>query len=210
MKILVIHSIPVVSRGLYSVLESVGIECLESAWNGYRALTPTLNTFEPDVVLIDHQIPGLQLKRLTSTVAAWSKEATVAIISIDDPGSSVIDAVNARANGYISLRVSNEELVASLQLLGAGQVVAVGPTISTLADVASVRAISEDENFALTDRETQISILVAEGLTNGDIASQLELKEGTVKIHVRNIFRKLGLSNRAELTGFALRSGITK
>ncbi|MDG0868186.1 LuxR C-terminal-related transcriptional regulator [Candidatus Lucifugimonas marina] len=210
MKILVIHSIPVVSRGLHSVLESAGIECLESAWNGYRALTPTLNTFEPDVVLADHQIPGLQLKRLTSTVAAWSKEATVAIISIDDPGFSVNDAVNAAANGYISLRVSNEELVASLRLLGAGQVVAVGPTISTLADIASARTISADENFALTDRETQISILVAQGLTNGDIASQLELVEGTVKIHIRNIFRKLGLSNRAELTGFALRSGITK
>jgi len=64
------------------------------------------------------------------------------------------------------------------------------------------------DKSTLTYRENQIATLVAKGLTNGDIAGQLGLVEGTVKIHVRNIFRKLGLSNRAELTGFVLRSGL--
>jgi DNA-binding NarL/FixJ family response regulator len=208
MKVLVIHSIPVVSRGLCSVLENAGIECHQSTWNSYRALTPALNSFEPDVVLADPQIPGIRLKKLTSIVTAWNKKATVAIISIDEPNSAVTDAVDAGANGYISLKVSDEELIASLRLLAAGQVVAIGPTITSLADVASAPKLPTGDKSVLTDRETQIAALVAQGLTNGDIAAQLTLVEGTVKIHVRNIFRKLGMSNRAELTGFALRTGL--
>ena len=118
------------------------------------------------------------------------------------------EAVASGANGYISLSVSDADLIASLQLLAAGQVVAIGPSITSLADVAIAALLSANDTTVLTDRENQVSILVANGLTNRDIADQLGLVEGTVKIHVRNIFRKLGLSNRAELTGFVLRSGL--
>jgi len=208
MKILVLHRIPVVSHGLHSVLESAGIECSEHIWNGYRDLTVTLNSFEPNVVLADPGILGIDLKRLTATVSAWNKQATVAIISIDESSSVVNDAVVAGANGYISLSVSDEELIASLQLLAAGQVVAIGPPITSLANVASIANPLVADKSTLTYRENQIATLVAKGLTNGDIAGQLGLVEGTVKIHVRNIFRKLGLSNRTELTGFVLRSGL--
>ena len=208
MKVLIFHRIQVVSHGLHSVLESAGIECSEDLWNGYRNLTVTLNSFEPDVVLADPGIPGIDLKRLTSTVSTWNKQATIAIISIDESSSILSDAVNAGANGYISLSVSDDELIASLRLLAAGQVVAIGPAITSLANVASTVNSSVSDKSTLTYRENQIATLVAKGLTNGDIAGQLGLVEGTVKIHVRNIFRKLGLSNRAELTGFVLRSGL--
>jgi two-component system nitrate/nitrite response regulator NarL len=208
MKVLVLHRISVVSRGLCSVLESTGIECREETWDGYKGLTATLNSFEPDVVLADPQISGIHSKQLTSTVAAWNKEAIVAFISIDESSDIVNEAVASGANGYISLSVSDADLIASLQLLAAGQVVAIGPSITSLADVAIAALLSANDTTVLTDRENQVSILVANGLTNRDIADQLGLVEGTVKIHVRNIFRKLGLSNRAELTGFVLRSGL--
>ena len=208
MKVLIFHRIQVVSHGLHSVLESAGIECSEDLWNGYRNLTVTLNSFEPDVVLADPGIPGIDLKQLTSTVSTWNKQATIAIISIDESSSILSDAVNAGANGYISLSVSDDELIASLRLLAAGQVVAIGPAITSLANVASTFNSSVSDKSTLSYRENQIATLVAKGLTNGDIAGQLGLVEGTVKIHVRNIFRKLGLSNRTELTGFVLRSGL--
>jgi DNA-binding NarL/FixJ family response regulator len=210
MKVLVLHDIPVVSHGLCAVLEPAGIECKENAWEGYQSLTVTLNSLEPDVVLVDPKLPDMTLKRLTSTVTAWNKTATVSIISIDESSSTLSDAIAAEANGYISLRVSDEELVASLRLLAAGQVVAIGPSISSLADVTSSADLPVNDKSALTDRENQIAALVARGLTNGDIADQLGLVEGTVKIHVGNIFRKLGISNRAELTGFVLRSGLAE
>lgn len=209
MKVLVLHRIPVVSHGLRSVLESEGFKCQEEKWNSYGDLTVALNSFEPDVVLADPLIPGIRLKRLKSTITAWNKEAIVAIISIDESSDIVNEAVASGANGYISLSVSDEELIASVQLLAAGQVVAISPAITSLADVASTALPPTEDMSILTDRETEVSTLVARGLTNGDIASQLGLVEGTVKIHVRNIFRKLGLSNRAELTGFVYRSELT-
>ncbi len=209
MKVLVLHQIPVVSHGLRTVLESEGIECQEETWSSYRALTVVLNSFEPDVVLADPQILGIRLNRLTSTITAWNKEAIVAIISIDESSDFVNEAVASGANGYISLSVSDEDLIASVQLLAAGQVVAIGPAITSLADVVSTALPPTEDMSILTDRENEVSTLVASGLTNGDIASQLGLVEGTVKIHVRNIFRKLGLSNRAELTGFVYRSELT-
>lgn len=209
MKVLVLHQIPVVSHGLRTVLESEGFECQEETWSSYRALTVALNSFEPDVVLADPQILGIRLKRLTSTITAWNEEAIVAIISIEESSDFVNEAVASGANGYISLRASDEELIASVQLLAAGQVVAIGPAITSLADVVSTALPPTEDMSILTDRENEVSTLVASGLTNGVIANQLGLVEGTVKIHVRNIFRKLGLSKRAELTGFVYRSEST-
>lgn len=206
MKVLVLHHIPVVSHGVRAVLESAGIECTEHTWSGHETFTATLDSIEPDVVLVDPDIPGIALKRLTSSVASWNKKASVGIISIDESGSLVRDAVTAAANGYISLSVSDEELVASLRLLATGQVVAIGPAISNLADVTSIAEQPVSDVSVLTARETQVAELVGTGLTNGDVAAQLGLSQGTVKIHVRNIFRKLGISNRSELTAFVFRS----
>jgi len=208
MKVLVIHRSPVVAQGLCLVLKAATINPLSAGWDGYQALTAVLESFEPDVVLADPQIAGMDMGRTIATVAVWNKNTPVAIISIDQTPALLENAIAAGANGYLSLSVTDEEFVSSLRLLAAGQVVATGPAVSTLADVAKTGAPSQVGQQLLTHREAQIAELVARGLTNSDVANKLDLSEGTVKVHIRNIFRKLGMSNRAELTGFALRTGL--
>ena len=190
------------------MLRTAAIDSYYSKWAGYQDLTAVLESRRPDVVLADPQIIGLDMGRTIATVSGWNRETPVAIISIDQTPALMETAITAGASGYISLSVSDEEFIASLHLLAAGQVVATGPAVTTLADVAKVRMSAANEQPVLTGRETQIAELIASGLTNHDVANQLELSEGTVKVHIRNIFRKLGMSNRAELTGFALRSGL--
>ncbi|MDG0867244.1 response regulator transcription factor [Candidatus Lucifugimonas marina] len=208
MKVMVLHRSPLIARGLCLVLASAGIEGEEITWDGYKSLKATLDSIKPNVVLTDPLLPGIDSKRFISDVSVWNNEAVVGIISIDQSAAIVEDAVSAGANGYISLSLSDEEFVASLRLLATGQVVVTGPVVSSLADVAASVPATATGFSRLTGREAQIAELVASGLTNIKIADRLQLKDGTVKVHVRNIFRKLGIANRTELTRLAIRSGL--
>ncbi|MDA0596821.1 MAG: response regulator transcription factor [Chloroflexi bacterium] len=130
---------------------------------------------------------------------------------IDQTPGLLERAVASGANGFISLSMSKEDFINSLRLLAAGQVVATGADVTTLAHVAiaDTEPYSAESVRLLSRREVQIAGLIADGGSNKKIASQLDLAEGTVKVHVRNIFVKLGISNRSELTSFAIRSGLS-
>ncbi|NQW21475.1 MAG: response regulator transcription factor [Chloroflexi bacterium] len=210
MNVLIIHRSPVVAKGICLVLKTAGVNALSEDWENTQALKAVLESFEPDVVLVDSQITGLDSGHFVSTVKDCNKETSVAIISIDQTPSLMDDAINSGASGFISLATSSDDLVASLRLLAAGQVVATGSEVTTLADVVTVSIGSSSQEFlkSLTRRETRIAEMIARGLTNNGVAKNLDLTEGTIKVHVRNIFRKLGISNRTELTGFVIRSGL--
>ena len=208
MKVLVIHRSVVVAEGLCSVLKAAAMIPVVAEWDGYQALTVVLESSEPDVVLVDPQISDMDSSRVVSTVSAWNRDPPVGFMSIDQTPALMENAIGAGASGYLSLSGNAEEFVSSIRVLAAGHVIVAGPTATTLADVASSLTLSPEDRRTLTRRETQIAELVAMGLTNSDVAYKLDLSEGTVKIHVKNIFRKLGMSNRAELTGFALRTGL--
>ncbi len=208
MNALVIHRSQVVAHGLCKVLEEADITSESTQWTNDRTFASQLRAFEPDVVLADPQIEGLNLGHLVDTVSMWNDETPVAIVSVDQAPGLMQTGVSAGAAGNISLDSTPAEFAASLELIAAGQVVASGDDISTLADVAVAHRSDPIERKLLTDRESLITKFVALGLTNGAVAEQLGVSEGTIKVHNRNIFRKLGISNRAELTGFALRSGM--
>lgn len=208
MNALVIHRSQVLAHGLCKVLEEADITSESTQWTNDRTFASHLRAFEPDVVLADPQIEGLNLGHLVDTVSMWNDETPVAIVSVDQAPGLMQTGVSAGAAGNISLDSTPSEFAASLELIAAGQVVASGEDISTLADVAVAHRSDPIEMAPLTDRESLITKFVALGLTNGAVAEQLGVSEGTIKVHNRNIFRKLGISNRAELTGFALRSGM--
>ena len=200
MNVLVIHRSQVLAHGLCKVLEEADITSESTQWTNDRTFASQLRTFEPDVVLADPQIEGLNLGQLVDAVSTWNDETPVAIVSVDQAPDLMQAGVSAGASGNISLDSTPAEFAASLELIAAGQVVASGVDISTLADVAVAHRSNPIEISLLTDRESLVAKFVAIGLTNGAIAEQLGVSEGTIKVHNRNIFRKLGISNRAELT----------
>ena len=210
MNVLVIHRSPVVAQGICLVLKTAEINSHSIDWEGFQAFAAVLESFEPDVVLVDPKVIGLDTGRAVSTVNNWNKETPLGVISIDQTPGLMENAVLSGANGFISLSTSKEDFISSLQLLAAGQVVATGTGVKTLAHVAVAETKSHlpESTRLLSRREVQVAGMIAGGLSNSDVARKLDLAEGTVKVHVKNIFRKLGISNRAELTNFALRSGL--
>jgi two-component system nitrate/nitrite response regulator NarL len=211
MNVLVIHRSPVVAQGICLVLKTASINSHWIDWDGPLAFADILESFKPDVVLVDPHVKGLDTGSAVTTVNASNNRTPVGVILIDQTPGLLERAVASGANGFISLSMSKEDFINSLRLLAAGQVVATGADVTTLAHVAiaDTEPYSAESVRLLSRREVQIAGLIADGGSNKKIASQLDLAEGTVKVHVRNIFRKLGISNRAELTSFAIRSGLS-
>ena len=116
-------------------------------------------------------------------------------------------AVESGARAFLSLNLPVEELVRDLELAAAGQVVVSGPAASSLADLVS-KPPDRSGLPGLSDRETEVVYLVAQGFTNRKTAEALHLTENTVKVHLRNIYRKLELRNRHELIVYAHREGL--
>jgi len=201
---------PVIARGLELLIESSGGEAMLHVWQGSDALTQILQTEQPELVLIDPQIAGMNVEQVMRSVAKMDESAAVAMISTEESSAHMEEAVSAEVQGFVSLNAGAQDFIASLRLLAEGHVVAIGPDVGSLADVASEIHSHADSTSTLTARESDITVLVAEGLTNKELGIRLFLTEGTVKVHIRNIFRKLGMSHRSELVAHAHRTGLVE
>ena len=118
-------------------------------------------------------------------------------------------AVDSDARAFLSLDAQVEELVRDLELAASGQVVVSSPAARPLADLV-YRPPDRPERQWLSDREVEVVYQVAHGSTNREVAEALNLTENTVKVHMRNIFRKLELRNRHELIAYAHRKGLAQ
>ena len=207
MKVVVTHRSPVIARSLCLLLASDGNESTDLEWTNLPEFTGELGKLNPEVLLVDSQIEDLDVQELVSAVQADLK-TSVSLIAVDGSPEQLAEATTAGAHGYLSLGTPIDEFLASVQLLSTGNIVATADISTTLADIASVDVEPDPAETELTKREYEIAGLIASGLTNRALASQLEVSEGTIKAHLRNIFRKIGVSNRSELTGYAHRLGI--
>ncbi len=168
---------------------------------------------DPDIVLCDIRLresSGLDLcRRLTQR----DPGCRVVLLSVYDDEQYLYQALRAGAAGYLLKRVSGEELVRSLEQVHAGQTV-VDSTLA--ARVASSAARLDSGEFwpgarvGLSQRESEVLGLIVAGLSNRAIASRLMIGDETVKSHIRAIYRKLGVSDRAGAVAAALREGLFK
>lgn len=196
-----------VARSLVELLQGFDIKAAELTWTSYSRLKQELVNNKPDVLLVDPMIKSLDPIQFISEVES-AVDTSVSMMAVDGSSERLDEAVVAGASGFISLDTSVEDFINSLKLLSQGNVVATTPAETTLADIAVQSPSLESSRSKLSAREMEITELVASGLTNRELADRFELTEGTVKVHMRNIFRKLQISNRAELASFAHMSGI--
>lgn len=201
------HRSPVIARSLCLLLSEAEQDAMGIEWTDLADLTVTLGALKPDVLLADPTIEGLDVQAMVKAVQDDS-DISVSLFAIDGTADQLGEAASAGAHGYISLNTAIDEFLASVQLLATGNAVATSDTSTTLADIVAESIESENSVSELTPREREITELVASGMTNKAMAHRLELSAGTVTVHLRNIFRKIGISNRTELTGYAHRSGI--
>jgi DNA-binding NarL/FixJ family response regulator len=194
-----------VRSGLRLILETEDdIEVVGEAGDGSEALTLT-RRLDPDVVLMDVQMPVMNGIEATREIVALGREGSsrVVILTTFDLDEYVYEALKAGASGFLLKRTPAEDLVAGIRVVAEGEAL-LAPSVTqrlienfrSRPDASPSRDASELDD--LTEREREVLVLVARGMTNGDIAAHLFLSEGTVKTHVKRIFAKLGLHDRTQ------------
>jgi DNA-binding NarL/FixJ family response regulator len=166
----------------------------------------------PDVVLMDVRMPVMDGIEATRRIAEIADDGPrILILTTFDLDDYVYDALQAGASGFLLKDVPAETLFDAVRVVAAGDAL-LAPTITRrlIAEFARMRPrqVKPDSLEALTPRETEILGLVAEGLSNREIATRLVLSDETVKTHVSHVLRKLGLRDRAQAVVIAYESGL--
>ena len=186
--------------GLLALLAAVdGCEVVGSAADGHEAVALALD-LQPDVVLMDLQMPKVNGMDATARIVQSSPHISVVVLTMMEDPDSVFAAVRAGARGYLLKGARRQEIVRAIQSVGAGEVI-FGPGIAgrVMSYCSSAPLRSDGEAFPeLTDREREILVKIAQGLENAEIARALGLSVKTVRNHASNIFAKLQVAHRAQ------------
>ena len=205
--------------GLRRILgEHRDVALVGEAADGHEAVQLTC-TLRPDVVLLDLKMPGLD--GIAACRAIQERcPAAILILTVSDQDEDLFSAIRAGARGYLLKQASETELLAAIRRVAAGEAVLspalAGRLLQELAGHRNPRGTGRDDlsgaNAApsrrLSRREVEILQLAARGLTNGEIARQLQLSPNTVKTHLRRVLSKLHARNRAEAAALATRQGL--
>jgi two-component system NarL family response regulator len=197
-------------RGLTMVLESEeGIEVVGEAEDGAEAIRQA-EALAPDVVLMDVRMPRISGIEAAAAIAASVPSSKILMLTVSDEEDDLYEAIKAGAAGYLLKEISIEEVATAIRAVVSGQSLISPSMASKLLSEFTNLAKKADERQSvptprLTDRELEVLELVAQGLTNKDIAAELYISENTVKNHVRNILEKLHLHSRMEAVVYAVR-----
>lgn len=210
LRILVADDHPLVRKGLRAVLAPCAdLEVIAEASTGGEAAERAAE-LQPDVVLMDLQMPGGSGIAATREILAVSPHIRVLVVTLFEDDDSVFTALRAGARGYVLKDADEDELVQAIRAVGRGEAI-FSPAVATriLAYFASPHPAAPPRAFPeLTDREREVLTLVAKGASNPMIARQLSLSPKTVGNYVSNIFSKLQVADRAEAIVRAREAGL--
>jgi len=206
-RILIADDHAVVRQGLRMFLAlDPELDVIGEAEDGAVALDRA-KALQPDVVLMDMLMPVMDGIAATRAIRAELPDTEViALTSVLDE-SSVVDAVKAGAIGYLLKDTEADELCRAIKAAAAGQVQLAPEAAARL--VREVRA-PEATPATLSERETEVLVLIARGKANKEIAAELTIGEKTVKTHVSSILNKLGLQSRTQAALYAAQSGLVQ
>jgi len=205
---------PLLRRGFRMILEAEpDLTVTAEAGDGAEAVDMT-RRHAPDVVLMDIRMPGTDGIEATRRITAAHPDVRVLVLTTFDLDEYAFGALRAGASGFLLKDVRPAELVAAIRTVAAGDAV-VSPRVTRrlLEEYAQVMPPSGDQYpqlAALSDREREVLVLVARGLSNAEIAANLYVSEATVKSHVGRILSKLGLRDRVQVVVLAYESGLIR
>ena len=206
-RVLIADDHAVVRQGLRTFLElQDDVEVVGDVPDGAEAVA-AVREHRPDVVLMDLVMPGVDGVEAIRRIAVERPETRVIALTSFLDDDKVLPAVRAGAAGYLLKDVGPQDLVAAIRAVFRGEAL-LHPAVAArlMEEVAGGRRRSgEDED--LTGREREVLGQIARGLSNKRIARELEISEATVKVHVSNILRKLGVADRTQAALYAVREG---
>jgi DNA-binding NarL/FixJ family response regulator len=180
------------------------MEVVAEAMSGEHLLTLVEET-NPDVVLLDLRMPGGDGLWTLGELRRRSPELAVIVLSASENPAHIEQALSLGAASYVSKTINPLDLPSTVRQVMEGTVHHRGVVATAPAEPGQRAAAAP---AGLSDREMDILRLVAEGLSNQEIASRLYVTGQTVKFHLSNIYRKLGVGNRTEASRFAFRTGV--
>ena len=203
-RILIVDDHSVVREGLRIFLgRDSELEIVDEAADGAEAIEKA-RRLRPDVVLMDLLIPVIDGISATSIIRRESPETRVIALTSVVDSALVTGSIRAGAVGYLLKDAEANELRTVIKAVAAGQV-QFSPQVSSYL----LRELQEPvKPTTLTDREAQVLSLLAQGKSNKEIASYLQIAEDTVKSHIRHILTKLGVQSRTQAVILAIRQGL--
>lgn len=202
-RVVVADDHPIVRSGIVGLLGSADdIEVVGEASDGTEAVA-LATQLSPDVVLMDLRMPGLGGAEATAQLVAARPDVRVLILTTYESDENILTAIEAGASGYLLKAAPQEEILAGLRSVARGEV-ALAPSIAALL----VNRMREPAKVTLSDRETQVLALVAEGNSNRKIAAALFVSEATVKTHLIHVFEKLDVKDRTRAVTKAMELGL--
>ncbi|MEH6578554.1 MAG: two-component system response regulator NarL [Amphritea sp.] len=208
--ILLIDDHPLLRKGVKQLIDlEDNIKVVGEASNANEGLERALE-LDPDLILLDLNMPeinGIETLKMLRNADVASR---VVVFTVSDNEEDVVAALKAGADGYLLKDMEPESLLKSLEQAALGKMVISDRLTALLAQaLQSGRSNKNPDTESLTPREKQIIKLISAGLPNKLIARKLNITEGTVKVHVKHLLKKLRLRSRVEVAVWAVQEGLS-
>jgi DNA-binding NarL/FixJ family response regulator len=196
--------------GLRNLLEEQGVHIVAEASDGSAALS-LVRELTPDVVVMDLNMPGMNGIEATREIVKLAPLTRVVVLTISDQDEDVMDAIVAGACGYLLKDSSIQDLMQGIRAASVGEAL-ISPHIAAKVlqriRATGVTPVGPRSGPELSDRETEVLRLIANGKDNAQIAQELHISPKTVKNHISNILMKLQIENRIQAAVYAVRRGL--
>jgi len=212
-KVLIVDDHTLFRKGLASLLrQQRGIEVVGEAKDGEEGVRMA-RALKPDVILMDVNMPISNGIQATRAVRETMPKAQIIMLTVSEEDEDLFSAIKAGARGYLLKNVEPDQLIKAIHLLAAGEaVIPHSMALKLLNEFSSIAhkidTPSESKVNLLTTREHEILQFLAKGSSNKEIANALCLSEHTVKIHLKNILKKLHMNNRIQAAIYAHEQGL--
>jgi two-component system nitrate/nitrite response regulator NarL len=209
-RIMLVDDHPMLRRGLVDLLAmQEDLEPVAQACSGDEAIN-IATSIEPelDLILLDLNMPGLNGIETTQALRNAGVDAKIIIFSVSDEHADVVEALREGADGYLLKDMEPDEIVNQLRAAVQGKTALSPELIQILASAIHDRQVPTTTPADLTRRERDVLELIAKGQSNKLIARNLDISEGTVKVHVKRVLHKLRLRSRTEAAIWALEHGL--
>lgn len=197
--VMLVDDHPLLLKGLKQLLEfEDDIEVVAEANNGASAVKEAI-THDPDLIVLDLNMQGMDGIQTLKSMRKEGVTSRIVMLTVSDADEDVVDAISAGADGYLLKDMDPEDLLEQLRRAINGKMVLSETLTEVLATAIRKPASRQQADLNnLTNREYEILTLIAKGMSNKVIARELGISDGTVKVHVKHLLKKLGLRSRVE------------
>ena len=196
LKVLLIDDHPLMRRGIKQLVElDDNFEVIADVGSGAEGISVALQT-SPDLIILDLNMKGLSGLDTLKGLRAEGVDARIVILTVSDAKNDIFALVDAGADGYLLKDTEPDTLLEQLKAIAQGEVI----LSDSIKNLLVEREHRQDPMDSLTEREMDVLRLIATGLSNKQIAGQLFISEETVKVHIRNLLRKLNVHSRVAAT----------